>query len=103
MCTNDTRIENTVYSSALPETVTISPLPTPVRPRDDLTVPPPPGPEYEEIQDVRQARRSTERGHTDAPGAEDSNASSGEGGEHALRGDYEFTKCPAYAVTTSTV
>ena len=43
-----------------------------------------PAPEYEEIQELRETRGCDTAG------------------EHALRGEYEFTKCPAY-VTTSAV
>ncbi len=91
------RLEITENSSAHPEAVNISPPSPPVTSHDPAV---PPIPEYEEIKDVRQARRHAEGGHN--PRIEDSNTSSGVGGEHALREYYEFTKCPAYAVTSST-
>ena len=59
---------------------TVSPFGSP-RPEASASVLP--VPEYEEIQELRQTRS---RNNTEELGS---------------RADYEFTKCPAYAVTTS--
>ncbi len=62
------------------------PSPAPVTSHDPAV---PHVPEYEEIQELRKTRRH------------DDNAGENAGEQHALREDYELTKCPAYAITST--
>ncbi len=61
-------------------------------------------PEYEEIQDLRQAMRhdgSVSVSTGERAQRADNNTSSGMAGEYVMKTDYGFTRCPAYAVTST--
>lgn len=62
-----------------------------------------PVPEYEEIQELHEARRQDRRVRNSVGEGQETgeSVSSAQAGEHNTKADYLLTKCPAYAISTT--